>query len=97
MYKLITCLPGCYLLVACSTPFPGEPHSAVSQYPSVGSFEHSHAEMVHSHSVNATGPEHFHPYKRWEETRTVAEEKKRRLRKERERRVRSMMTRPRGY
>jgi hypothetical protein len=82
-------------LSSCATPFPGEPHSEVSMYSSVHSEMHSHGGFVHGHSVEAADRAHFHPNKNWGLTRTVAEEKARRLKRERSRRRMSIATRPR--
>ncbi|MGJ8672370.1 hypothetical protein [Rubritalea sp.] len=79
------------------TTFPGEPHSAVSEYNFTDSEEHKHGEYLHSHTVNAVDRAHFHPNKNWEEIRTVAEEKKRRLDRHYAQRRMSMVLRPRQH
>ncbi|MFC5049385.1 hypothetical protein ACFPK9_01955 [Rubritalea spongiae] len=94
MLKHWVSLGGVALLSSCASQFPGEPNSAVSEY-SEGERHRHGMDMQHAHRVEAYDRAHFHPNKNWEVTRTVAEEKKRRLDRYYDQRRMSMVMRPR--
>ncbi|MFC4994966.1 hypothetical protein [Rubritalea tangerina] len=78
-------------ICSCSSVFVKD--SPLSVYESQESDRHSHGSFVHIHT-RVGEREHFHPQQKWDISRSIAEDKRRKLEKERQRRRFTMRNRP---